>query len=89
MPLEYKTAMDGAHTMAADLRSDLASALDARSAADAGRARAQDSYARMYTAVRVLVKAWRLERVERQNADATSATVRDACADVRLDSASL
>lgn len=72
---EYKVAIDGAHTRAADLHSDLAAALDARAAAEAGRVRAQDSYARMYTAVRVLVKAWRLERVERQNADATSATV--------------
>lgn len=65
--------------MAADLRSDLAAALEARAAAEAGRAAAQDSYARMYTAVRILVKAWRLERVERMNADATSATVRQPC----------
>jgi hypothetical protein len=68
--------MDSANAMTADLRSDLANALAAKAAAEAGRAASLSSYARMYTATRILTKAWRLERVERQNADATSATVR-------------
>lgn len=63
-------------TMIADLRAALAQAQSGRTGAEAARNRTLDAYARCYTAMRVLLKCWRMERMQRLAGEATVSTVR-------------